>query len=42
MNILQVASRDWYREATKASGIGMHRDVVKRYVELQALLLTPV
>ncbi|KAJ9137922.1 Leucyl-tRNA synthetase [Pleurostoma richardsiae] len=37
-----IASRDWYREATKASGIGMHRDLVKRYVELQALLLTPI
>jgi len=37
-----TAARDWYREATKASGIGMHRDLVKRYVELQALLLTPL
>ncbi|EPE09751.1 leucyl-trna synthetase [Ophiostoma piceae UAMH 11346] len=37
-----VASRDWYRDITKASGDGMHHDLVKRFVELQALLLTPI
>lgn len=37
-----VGARDWYREATAASGIGLHRDVVLRYAELQSLLLTPV
>ncbi|KAL1902737.1 cytosolic leucyl tRNA synthetase [Sporothrix stenoceras] len=37
-----TASRDWYRDITKASGEGMHRDLVKRYVELQSLLLTPI
>ncbi|KAI0011390.1 leucyl-tRNA synthetase [Xylariaceae sp. FL0662B] len=37
-----IASRDWYRDIIKASGIGMHRDLVKRYIELQALLLAPI
>lgn len=37
-----VTSRDWYRDITKASGDGMHHDLVKRYIELQALLLTPM
>ncbi|KAI8627983.1 leucyl-tRNA synthetase [Xylariaceae sp. FL1651] len=37
-----IASRDWYRDITKAVGINMHRDLVKRYIELQALLLTPI
>ncbi|KAJ1327968.1 leucine--tRNA ligase [Microdochium nivale] len=37
-----TAARDWYREATKASGVGMHLDLVRRYVELQALLVTPL
>lgn len=36
------SSRDWYRENCRASGIGMHVDLVRRFVELQALLLTPV
>ncbi|EGP91376.1 unnamed protein product [Zymoseptoria tritici ST99CH_1A5] len=35
-------ARDFYREATKAAGIGMHFDLVKRYVELQALMVTVV
>ncbi|CAK7226533.1 cytosolic leucyl tRNA synthetase [Sporothrix bragantina] len=37
-----VSARDWYRDITKAAGNGMHRDLVKRYVELQALLVTPI
>ncbi|EME49099.1 hypothetical protein DOTSEDRAFT_67979 [Dothistroma septosporum NZE10] len=32
-----AGARDFYREVTKAAGIGMHHDLVKRYVELQAL-----
>lgn len=36
------AARDAYREATKASGIGMHADLVRRYIELQALMITPI
>jgi len=37
-----TSARDFYREATKAAGIGMHQDLVKKFVELQALLLTPI
>ncbi|KAI1740026.1 leucyl-tRNA synthetase [Xylaria scruposa] len=37
-----IASRDWYRDITKSVGISMHRDLVLRYIELQALLLTPI
>lgn len=37
-----TAARDFYREATKAAGMGIHEDLAKRYVELQALMLTPV
>ncbi|KAF2655944.1 leucyl-tRNA synthetase-like protein [Lophiostoma macrostomum CBS 122681] len=37
-----TAARDFYREVTKAAGLGMHEDLVKRYIELQALLITPV
>ncbi|KXT13641.1 hypothetical protein AC579_4981 [Pseudocercospora musae] len=37
-----IGARDFYREATKAAGIGMHHDLVKRYVELQALMITVV
>jgi leucyl-tRNA synthetase len=35
-------ARDFYREATKAAGVGMHADLVKRYVELQALMVNVV
>ncbi|KAK7202742.1 hypothetical protein BZA70DRAFT_284843 [Myxozyma melibiosi] len=35
------AARDYYREAASYEG-GMHRDLVVRYIETQALLLTPV
>ncbi|KAF2090274.1 leucyl-tRNA synthetase [Saccharata proteae CBS 121410] len=37
-----TGARDFYREVTKAAGIGMHADITRRYVELQTLLLTPV
>lgn len=37
-----TAARDFYREVTKAAGLGMHEDLVKRYIELQALMLTPI
>lgn len=37
-----TSARDFYREVTKAAGIGMHQDLVKRYVELQALMITVV
>lgn len=35
-------SRDFYREVTKAAGIGMHQDLVTKYVEYQALMITVV
>jgi leucyl-tRNA synthetase len=37
-----VSARDAYREAATSAGIGMHRDVVLRYVELQALMMSPI
>ncbi len=37
-----TGARDLYREATKAAGLGMHRELVLRYIELQALLLAPL
>ncbi|KAF2764385.1 leucyl-tRNA synthetase [Teratosphaeria nubilosa] len=37
-----TGARDFYREATKAAGLGMHHDLVKRYIELQALMVTVV
>jgi leucyl-tRNA synthetase len=37
-----IGARDAYREAAISAGIGMHRDVVLRYIELQSLLLAPV
>ncbi|PGG98045.1 leucine-tRNA ligase [Blastomyces parvus] len=37
-----TSARDFYRESTTAAGIGMHRDIILRYIELQALLLTPI
>ncbi|CAG8590245.1 13400_t:CDS:2 [Dentiscutata heterogama] len=36
---LQTA-RDWYREATVDEG--MHRDLILRWIEVQALLLSPI
>jgi leucyl-tRNA synthetase len=37
-----TSARDFYREATRAAGIGMHEDLVKKFIKLQALLLTPI
>lgn len=37
-----TAARDFYRDAVKAAGIPMHRGLVRRYAELQALVLAPL
>lgn len=37
-----TGARDFYREAASAAGISMHQDLIRRYIELQALLLTPI
>ncbi|XHG01555.1 2-isopropylmalate synthase [Aspergillus wentii] len=37
-----TSARDVYREAATGAGVGMHRDMVLRYVELQALMLAPI
>ena len=37
-----IGARDFYREATKAAGVGMHHELVKKYIELQALMVTVV
>lgn len=37
-----TSSRDFYREATKSAGVGMHEDLARRYIELQALMITPL
>lgn len=37
-----TSARDFYREACSAAGIKMHRDLVLRYIELQALLLAVI
>ncbi|KAF2862508.1 leucyl-tRNA synthetase [Piedraia hortae CBS 480.64] len=37
-----ISARDAYRESTKAAGVGMHADLIKRYVELQALMIAVV
>ncbi|KAI9737262.1 MAG: cytosolic leucyl tRNA synthetase [Claussenomyces sp. TS43310] len=37
-----ISARDFYREACTAAGIKMHRDLVLRYIELQALLLAVI
>ncbi|OCK75381.1 leucyl-tRNA synthetase [Lepidopterella palustris CBS 459.81] len=37
-----TTARDFYREVTRAAGLGMHEDLARRYIELQALLLTPI
>jgi leucyl-tRNA synthetase len=34
-----TSARDQYRDAATATGLGMHRDVILRYIELQALLM---
>ncbi|EDK42028.1 leucyl-tRNA synthetase [Lodderomyces elongisporus NRRL YB-4239] len=37
----QIA-RDFYRESVNSSSIGMHKDLVLKYIEYQALLLAPI
>lgn len=37
-----TTARDFYREVTKASGIGMHSALIRRFIELQTLILTPL
>lgn len=37
-----INARDFYRDICEATGVGMHRDVFLRYVELQTLLLAVV
>ncbi|KAJ6126706.1 hypothetical protein N7523_002318 [Penicillium sp. IBT 18751x] len=37
-----TSARDSYREMATAAGVGMHKDVVQRYIELQALMLAPI
>jgi leucyl-tRNA synthetase len=37
-----TSARDAYREMASAAGVGMHKDVVLRYIELQALMLAPI
>ncbi|KAI9804687.1 MAG: cytosolic leucyl tRNA synthetase [Piccolia ochrophora] len=37
-----ISARDFYRESTTAAGIGMHYNLILRYIELQALLITPI
>jgi len=35
-------ARDSYREACNAAGIALHKDLVFKYIRLQALILTPI
>ncbi|KAL1875957.1 hypothetical protein VTK73DRAFT_9668 [Phialemonium thermophilum] len=35
-------ARDWYREQCRATGVGMHADLIRRFIQLQALLITPI
>jgi leucyl-tRNA synthetase len=37
-----TSARDFYREASTAAGLKMHKDLVLQYIELQALLLTVI
>ncbi len=37
-----TSCRDFYREATTASSLPMHRSLVNRYIKLQALIITPI
>lgn len=37
-----IGARDSWRSATAGAGVGMHQDLVRRYIELQALMLTPI
>jgi leucyl-tRNA synthetase len=37
-----TSARDFYREGTSSAGITMHRDLVLRYIKVQALLLAVI
>ncbi|KAL2009759.1 hypothetical protein VTN00DRAFT_5566 [Thermoascus crustaceus] len=37
-----TSARDSYREASTAAGVGMHRDLIIRYIELQALMIATI
>ena len=37
-----ISARDFYREASIAAGVKMHKDLVLQYIEIQALLLTVI
>ena len=37
-----TSARDFYREGTISAGIGMHKDLIFRYIEMQALLLAVI
>lgn len=37
-----MQSRDFYREACAATGIEMNKEIILKYISLQALLITPV
>ena len=37
-----TSARDFYREASTAAGIKMHKDLILQYIELQALLLAVI
>lgn len=37
-----TSARDFYREATTAAGVGLNGELVRRYIELQALIISPV
>jgi leucyl-tRNA synthetase len=37
-----TSARDFYREASVAAGVKMHKDLILQYIELQALLLTVI
>ncbi|KAI9665703.1 MAG: cytosolic leucyl tRNA synthetase [Bathelium mastoideum] len=37
-----TSARDFYRSSCRAAEIGMHQAFTRRYIELQALLLTPI
>ncbi|KAH8811595.1 leucyl-tRNA synthetase-like protein [Xylogone sp. PMI_703] len=37
-----TSARDFYREASTAAGITMHKDLILKYIELQALLLAVI
>ncbi|KAL9051082.1 MAG: hypothetical protein Q9162_006255, partial [Coniocarpon cinnabarinum] len=36
------SARDFYRETTRSAGHGMHSDLIRKYIELQALMLQPI